>query len=323
MKKSFPLGLGGVLVALLIQGCAPSSYKVNAPTASEHVYTGAETTATLQLTVKDARAENEKTFSYGILKANLMMDNKLIEPIAYISEHTTKELQARGIDTQATDNANVNISINKLYIRNHRSNGFSPFVTFSLLSADVTTPTGKERVGIFIKRGKVPVWSFDEVIEPTFNEPLSLLVKELAAKVNMLTVKQAISNDQVAKLVAEVNAQPAPANAYLKVYQLGFGNNKSAINALVELSKNADEYIRLAAISSLGTLKASSELDHLKGIYASSGLWQDRGMALKAICDIGTPEALAFAKQAKADLNKPGKDKDDIAWTTEILNLYI
>lgn len=322
MKKSLPLGLGGVLVALLIQGCAPSSYKVNAPSASEYVYAGAETAAPLELNVKDARAENEKTFSYGILKANLMMNNKLIEPITYISEYTTKELQARGIDAQATDNANVNVSINKLYIRNHRSNGFSPFVTFSLLSADVTTPTGKERVGIFIKRGKVPVWSFDEVIEPTFNEPLSLLVKELAAKINGLTVKQAISNDQVAKLVAEINAQPAPANAYLKVYQLGFGNNKTAIKSLVELSKNADEYVRLAAISSLGILKANSELDYLKGIYTSSSLWQDRGMALKAICDIGTPEALAFAKQAKADLNKPGKDKDDIAWTNEILNLY-
>ncbi len=45
-------------------------------------------------------------------------------------------------------------------------------------------------------------------------------------------------------------------------------------------------------------------------------------MALKAICDIGTPEAMDFAKQARADLNKPGKDKDDVAWTNEILNLY-
>jgi hypothetical protein len=322
MKKSLPLSLGGLLVALLIQGCAPASYKVTAPTASEYVYAGASSAAPLQLSVKDARAENEKTFSYGLLKADLLLNNKSIEPIAYISEHTTKELQARGIDAQVTEGANVNLNINKLYIRNHRVSGYSPFVTFSLLSADINTPKGSERVGIFIKRGKVPVWSFDEVIEPTYNEPLSLLVKELAAKINTLTVNQAISNDQVTKLVTEINAKPAPANAYLKVYQLGFGNNKSAIKALVELSKNDDEYIRLAAISALGILKADGELEHLKGIYASSKLWQDRGMALKAICDIGTPEALAFAKQAKADLDKPGKDKDDVAWTNEILNLY-
>ncbi len=323
MKKSLPLGLGGILIALLIQGCAPSTYKVNAPTASEYVYAGAQTAAPLTLKVSDARAENEKTFSYGILKAGLLIDNKAIEPIAYISEYTTKELQARGIDAQATDSANVNISINKLYIRNHRSNGFSPFVTFSLLSADVTTPTGKERVGIFIKRGKVPVWSFDEVIEPTFNQPLSLMVKELAAKVNGLSVNQAISNDQVSALVDAIKAQPAADETYLKVYQLGFGNNKTAVKSLVEFSKSADEYIRLAAISSLGILKADSELDYLKGIYTSSSLWQDRGMALKAICDIGTPAAMDFAKQVKADLSKTGKDKDDIAWTTEILGLYL
>lgn len=323
MKKSLPLGLGGILVALLIQGCAPSSYKVKSPVASGIEYSGAAASPALTLSVKDARPANDKVFSYGILKANLIMDGTLIDPINYLKDHTIKELQARGVDASAAESGSVDVTVNKLYIRNHRANGFSPFVTMSWLSADVKTTKGTQRVAAFIKRGKVPVWSFDEVIEPTFNEPLSLLVKEFSAKVNQATGNQAISNDEVNKLVSAINAQPAPADAYLKVYQLGFGNNKTAIKPLVELSKSADEYIRLAAISSLGNLKATGEFSYLKNLYATGNNWQDRGMALKAICDLGTPEALAFAKQTKVELEKSGKKDNDIAWTVEILDLYL
>lgn len=324
MKTSLPLSLCGIFIALLIQGCAPSSYKVKSPSPSDYVYAKSGTQPSLSLSVKDARAENEKTFSYGILKAGLVMDNKPVEPITYLKEHTTKELQARGVNAQIADNASIDISVKKLFIRNHRASGFSPFVTFSMLSADVKTSSGNQRIGVFIKRGKVPVWSFDEVVEPTFNEPLSLLVKELAAKINSLTVNQAISNEQVSKLVAEINVQPIPDNAYLKVYQLGFGNNKTAIKPLIEMSKSPDEYIRLAAISSLGIIKAESELEYLKGLYKSGNNWSDRSMALKAICDIGTPDAMSFAKQASAELDQQAnKNDNDITWTKEILGLYL
>lgn len=324
MKQSLPLVLGGVFVALLIQGCAPAAYKVNAPIASDYTYSKSSTVPTIDLSVRDARSENDKVFSSGILKANLLIDKTPIDPIAYLKEYTVKELQARGVNAQATSAASIDISVNKLFIRNHRANGFSPFVTFSMLSADVATPSGKQRIGVYIKRGKVPVWSFDEVIEPTFNEPLSLLVKEFSAKVNGLTSNQSISDEQVSKLAAEANIKPLSATAYIKVYQLGFGNNKSAIKSLVEFSKHEDEYVRLAAISSLGILKAETELAHLKNIYSTASSWQDRGMALKAICDIGTPEALGFANTVKAELDKPNdKNKDDIAWTKEILALYL
>ncbi|RYY76762.1 MAG: HEAT repeat domain-containing protein [Gammaproteobacteria bacterium] len=325
MNKSLSLTLTAILTALFLQSCAPSAYKVNSPTPSKYAYTKTSDTAKLELSFHDGRGEKDKVFSEGTLKAGLLLDKKPIEPISYIKENTAKELQARGLNTTVVEKAPVDITINKLFIRNYRSNGFSPFITFTMLSADVITPSGKQRVGVYIKRGKVPVWSFDEVIEPTFNEPLSLVVKELSAKINGITSKQSISDDQVTKLAAEINANPAAADSYLKVYQLGFGFNKTAVKHLVTMSKSADEYVRLAAISSLGNLKADGELSYLKELYNSStGSWQDRGMALKAICDIGTAEAMTFAKQAKADLDKPSKrDKDDITWTKEILALYL
>ena len=46
------------------------------------------------------------------------------------------------------------------------------------------------------------MWSFDEIIEPTFNEPLNLLTKELAAKINQRVFMLAASDKQVTDLVA-------------------------------------------------------------------------------------------------------------------------
>jgi len=323
MKKQLLIGLAGAVAALMIQGCAPTSYKVKSPTPSDLVYSSTQASEAITLSMRDARAEADKNFSFGILKANLLLDGKAINPVVYLKENSIKELNARGINTQEASAGNVDVAVKKLYIRNHRATGFSPFVTLSWFSADVKTAKGNQRMGIFIKRGKVPVWSFDEVIDPTFNEPLSLLVKEFSAKVNRLTANQAISDEQVASLVAAVNAQPAATDAYIKVYQLGFGNNKSAIKSLVGFTKHSDEYIRLAAISSLGILQADSELPLLKTLYAGGTLWQDRAMALKAICDLATPDALAIAKQVKADLDKSGKTDTDTQWLKEILNMYL
>jgi len=109
-----------------------------------------------------------------------------------------------------------------MIIKNHRSSGYSPFVTFTLLSADVETPNGKERIAVYIRRAKVPVWSFAEVIDPTFNQPLSLMVKEFSAKISALLFNHKISDSKVEELIAKTSK---------------------------------DEYVRQAAISSLGILK--------------------------------------------------------------------
>ncbi len=312
----------GIITLFLMQGCAPASYKVVNPSPSQVPYQKSADASPLVLTVTDARAEDEKVFSYGVLNADLMLNNKPLLPVGYLKENTVEELNARGVATALADQGGLLIDINKLVMRNHRVNAYTPFVTFTMLNADVHTPEGEKRIGVYIKRGKVPVWSFAEIVEPTLNEPLSLLVKEFSAKVNALTVNQSASDEQVAALVDEINR--AEAGSYLKVYQLGFTNNKAAIAPLVEYTKHDDEYIRLAAISSLGILSAESELDHLKEIYTTGNLWQDRGMALKAICDIGTPDAMAFAKKVLAEQESVAKENPKEAeWTREILGLYL
>ena len=116
---------------------------------------------------------------------SLTHEGVALEPVDYLATYTVAELAGRGIPVAASDAGDAEVRINKIAMRNYRSTGFSPFTTTTMLSADVVGPTDTHRVGAFLMRGKVPVWSFDEIIEPTLNQPLELLVQELAAKINM------------------------------------------------------------------------------------------------------------------------------------------
>lgn len=305
---------------ILMQGCAPSSYIIQNPTPSTVSYEGSFKGKAL--TINDARPNDGKVFSYGVLKADLKLDGVSIDPIAYLAVNTQRELEARGIQTSVSDGDDVKIDINKFNMRNHRRSGFSPFVTLTMLSADVTIDGNKERIAAYIKRGKVPVWSFSEIVQPTLNEPLDILVKEFAAKLSSRLYGARISDGEVQSLVASIKAARGDKQAYINVYQLGFGNNKSAIPALVDLSNSSHEYVRLAAISSLGILGAEDELDLLKSIAQNAKLWQDRGMALKAIGDIGGTEAINFLQKTKRELawKKRGRERE---WSAEIIDLYI
>jgi HEAT repeat protein len=199
--------------------------------------------------------------------------------------------------------------------------GFSPFVTFTFLSTDLDTGTAKKRIGVFIKRGKVPVWSFDEIVDPTFNQPLSLAVKELASKVANQMYGYRASDKTVDDLVAKLSGKREP-ESFLDVYALGFTNNPKAIEPVAKLTTDPDEYVRLAAISSLGNLRATSHFDFLKGIYQNrSSLWQDRAMALKSIADLDTNEAKAFVTgELKYWQAQPPSNES--TWTSQIIRLY-
>lgn len=132
-----------------------------------------------------------------------------------------------------------------------------------------------------------------------------------------------VSDEEVNTLIANINKDAATREeAYLDVYQLGFSNNPAAIPELVKLTSHASEYVRLAAISSLGILKAVDQFDLLAKRYESKeGLWQDRAMALKAIGDLDTPKSHAYL-QKEWDQLKNNTDTDSL-WTKEIISLYL
>ena len=307
------------LALALLTACAPKSYTVRHPAPSDIVF--GNPPAAAPLTLVDARPDGERVFSSGILPAELMVDGTALEPAAYLARNLQAELTARGVPAQVTlgGDATPTLTLRTFRVQNHRANGFSPFVTLTFLSGDLATPSGPQRLGVFVKRGKVPVWSFEEVIEPTFNQPLSLATKELAAKIASRLYDARSSDAEVDRLATKIATRGD--DSYLDVYALGFTNNPKAIDVLASLAGDADEYVRLAAISSLGTLGATGKLDLLKSIYREGGLWQDRAMALKAIGDLDAAEADAFMAEQQVALQARAGDKE-ADWTLQIIRLY-
>ncbi|WP_372872999.1 HEAT repeat domain-containing protein [Shewanella sp.] len=305
--------LAVALTSALMGGCAPSSYQVTAPAPSNIGYEKQTSGNFSPVQLDDKRADTQ-TFSYGVLKADLKLDKSMLAPVNFLQENTDKELAARGINLNAVA-APIKVDVHQLAMRNHRTNAYTPFITFTMLSADVHTSQGTKRIGVFVKRGKVPVWSFDEIIEPTLNEPLSLLVKEFAAKLNNLVYQQQISDADVSALIARVKQS----NDYLDVYQLGFGNNKAAVPYLKELLTSKDEYLRLAAISSLGNLDAEAELDTLKDVFNTADSWSDKAMAIKAIADLNLEDGNRFIRDVQSSF-KDSKEKD---WGNMLISLYL
>jgi len=58
--------------------------------------------------------------------------------------------------------------------------------------------------------------------------------------------------------------------------------------------------LAILILLSIGTLGAEGQLEFLKQRYSTGG-FNDRYMAIKAMGDIGTPEALQFIKEIKKD----------------------
>ena len=329
MKHSFnlPRITTTLAVALVcLSGCAVNmKVPVKDPEPSVATYTKTTETKPTALAFKDNRSEAEKaTILSGRIPMQIVYNDKPFDPVPWVAQHIVKEMAARGLPVTLGDeqSSTATVAITRIHIVNHRANGFSPFVTFTSVRADVLTDRGPQRITSYIKRGKVPVWTFDEVIDPTYNAPLDLVTKELAAKLNQQLFRQAISDEEVNALIRKIDLGGDAADAYLDVYQLGFGNNPLAVSELVKLSSHANEYVRLAAISSLGILKATDRYEFLTQIYENSTLmWQDRAMALKAIGDLGTPESHAYLEKQQSLLERR-RDKD-ATWVKQIIALYL
>jgi hypothetical protein len=321
MPRRFTLSIIALLAAFILQGCAHSGYTIIEPVPSQIQFAASAADVSGDIAIRDARGANPEYFSFGVLPAELRIDGAAFDPIEFLREHVAVELDARGIESTVSESGALSVDVKTLRMRNHRTNAYTPFITLTMLSADVQTPEGAQPLGVFIVRGKVPVWSFSEVVEPIFTQPMDLLVKELVAKLNAILFGQSISDQAVRDLTQQIESGPVDERTFLSVYQLGFGNNSSAISALAGMAKHENQYVRLAAISSLGTLRATDHVDLLKSIYEESKEWDDRAMALKALGDIGTTDCVNYLRSTRSQLQSAsGKENE---WNAEIIDLYL
>lgn len=326
--QAFQRILTPILLTVSLTGCALGglTIPISDPPPSAATYTRKADIGPTSLSFSDIRsAQDQQNFSTWIVPMKFTHNGKPLDPIAFVSENTIKELSARGVDfVKAPAVTDIKVSISRIGIQNHRVSGFSPMVTLTSLVAEVDTPSGRKRMSVLIKRGKVPVWSFDELNGPCYDEPMNLLTKELAAKINRDVFGLQISNEEVDRLLAKIKSESTTNPlVYFDVYQLGFGNNPRAIDGLVRLTASDQEYVRLAAISSLGIIKARGQQAHLESLYRGIGadLWQDRAIALKAIGDMDSAESRAFL-QAELERLKDQNSKW-ATWMKDVISLYL
>ncbi len=277
-----------------------------------------------ELSFKNGLEDSDKLL-IGIFEKNvhLLYDKKDVDSFNFIKNAIVNEIQARRLPIKIMDNVKDAIKLDKFQIYTHRSSAFSPTVTFSMLKIDVEIGEQKKNFSSIIKRGKVPIWEFEEVTDPCFNEPIMLMVKEVVAKINKQYYNYKLSDEKVNEVIAKIEQgiENKDELNYLNIYELGFSNNPKVLDTLIAYSNNSDEYLRLASISMLGLIGGESQFEYLISKYRNSKLWQDRALALKAIADIDTPKAKKFIQQEynlwKVQDTKEGK------WNTMLMEVYM
>ena len=298
---------------IFVTGCG-KAFVIKEPNPSSIKYTK-NITKVSKLSITDSRTGNDKKLSVGRLSAKLV---GMEDEISFLGNNLEKALNSRGASikfTSAGAGKNMELKVRKFQIRNHRSSGFSPYLTFTTFSGDLIYGNKTKRITAYFKNGKVPVWAFREVEEPCYNVPVSIAVKEIATKINKHVYGLRSSNQKVKSLVQEINGS-SEKYTYLKVLELGYTNNPAAVPHLVKLTKHSDSMIRATAVSALGMLQAVDQLEFLKKFYATNKDTQ-KFMALKSIGDLGTRESKNFIMSVK-------KSKDyNNKMIREVVDLYL
>jgi hypothetical protein len=295
-----------VLLGLVCTSCS-LSYNLNPPISSTAQYDQDKEEQRI-IHLVDNRANKQFSEGIGPLKNIDISIGNVEDPIVWLAESLQTEFTARGLSIEVTkekpipNSPDLVLTINKYQIISSRTSGFHPYVAYHSFAGKLQAPAKDNKIMAYFLYGKTPVWSMNEVQEPCFNMPASILVKEIAAKINRLAFDYSMSDRQVEELNILVQEQikNSSPDAYLAVFDLGESNNPKAMDYLTKLADNDDLIIRASALSAIGMLGPENQVDFLKGKYAQYRDI-DRFMAIKSIGDIGTPEALEFLKKAQQD----------------------
>jgi HEAT repeat protein len=148
----------------------------------------------------------------------------------------------------------------------------------------------------------------DEVFEPTYNYPWRVVVREVVTKLNRLYFK-APPPASIVRAHASALEGDASLDTILDAAFLGSSEVLPALESLVKTSTNGN--VVVYALDAIGIIGDPKSFPFLQDFYATA---RERGrmFSLKAIGDLGTPEALAFIR------GQPGEDDN----LKEIIDLY-
>ncbi|HOW56845.1 MAG TPA: HEAT repeat domain-containing protein [Smithellaceae bacterium] len=307
-----------IALITFLTGCS-LSYTIKEPVPSRVKYENANI-ASVTLTIVDQRKDTDAVFILERLGAGSeMKEGKVVkfdnleDPILYFARNLEREMNSRNIPVKCvlgkSASEGFSLLIHKYQIANTRATGFSPWESFHIFSATIVKNGQTKNIKAYFYNGKVPVWSMDEIQEPCFNIPMSIIIKDVASKISNYFFNLRVADDKVSRLSDEINAEIEKNDfgAFWKVLELGYTNNHQATSYLRKYARMGDEFFKSCAVSAIGMLGGEEDIEFLKQSY-KEGWYNDRYMAIKAIGDIGTPNALQFIQTLRKE---PVYEKED------------
>ena len=304
--------MGILLIASFLGGCS-LTYTIKDPVVSSVDY-GKKDLTPATLTIIDMRTGADASFiearlgpSGDVSKFPITFKN-MENPIDYFSQNLEKELVSRKIPIKCvigkTPANGLTLEIIRYQVINRRATGFSPWEAMHVFAGNIVKDGKKTLIKAYFYGGKTPVWSMDELEDPCFNIPISIMIKDVASKINRAVFNYAAPDEKIDKLAAEISSEIGKTveGPFWKVLELGYTNNPKAYEPLKRYSQQGEEFFRSCALSSIGTLGGEGQLEFLKERYlGAAGSFNDRYMAVKAIGDIGSNEALQFIRDVRKD----------------------
>ncbi len=289
-----------VPAALLLAGCGGLTYKISKPTVSRWKYADVQDQK-IVIRIVDKRVGNDTVFAKpfpSAIPVKIKLE-KLGDPISFLAQNLEKELCARNIPvscvTSPDQKADLTLDVERFQIINRRSGGFAPWESFHVFKGSVTNANGTFPFHAFFFNGKVPMWSMDEVETPCINMPLSIMIKEIATKINRLAIGAKVGDNGVALLSEHirVNIGMEDNGPFWKVFELGATNNPAAIEPLKEFCNAKDNFFRACALSAIGNLGPKGQIPFLKKELGETSEIS-KFMVLKSIGDLETEQSRAF-----------------------------
>lgn len=257
----------------------------------------------IQILINDMR-EDTAFHSFNLPIAVKL--NNIPDEIDFLKRSLNNEFYYRGLPIKLyTDTSLANGCLKlKIYtykITSHRVSAFSPWESYHQFHANLITNKDTIPLFAYFYNGKLPNVSMKEVEETCFNIPMSIIVGEIASKINQSTLNAKVSDKLVDSLSKEIdnNIGMWDNGPFWQVLALGHSNNQLAMAKLKELTYADDQFVRACALSAMGTLGCASELFFLiKRYEETTGI--DKIMAMKSIAGIGTQQSMQFTEEEQS-----------------------
>jgi len=294
----------GMIALLGITGCS-LKYTADDPPAPGFVYQNVDRKPITMQVVDQRDSVQYMVGISGLQRVELTLEN-LNDPVGWIANGLVKEFNARGVPLQLAAKesgapADLTLTVRKYQLINHRASGFSAWESYNIFLGQVTMGSKNCSIPSFFFNSKIPVWSMDEVQKPCISDPMAVVVKDVASKINQCLFGYGVSNDDLQKLTtAALSTVKADSpTACFPLIDLGGTNNPAAMETLKTFAGHGDSFVHNCAVSAIGTLGAQNEFAFLEGRFNYFAA-NDRVMPLKAIGDIGSSQAQNFLRQVQA-----------------------